>query len=489
MNINPSFEEFQELSKKGNVVPVYCKILADLETPISAYLKISANEDYSFLLESVAGEDKFARYTFLGTNPYIKIKSENDIITYYKNNETTEIKLEEGKTPLDYLKDLMKDYKPVKIHGVPNFTGGAVGYMGYDIVRYFEKLPEKNKKTIDVPEMFFMLTDTIIVFDRFKQELLIICNVFTENGENLKEKYEEAKNKIRKLYEKLNKSEVNFIIDKNVSDFEIKSNFEKEKFYEAVEKAKEYIKAGDIFQVVLSQRFYTDYKDNAFDVYRRLRSINPSPYMFYLDFKDFKIAGASPEILVKLEDGEITLRPIAGTRKRGKTIEEDMELEKELLSDVKEIAEHVMLVDLGRNDVGRVAEYGTVKVTEKMVVERYSHVMHIVSSVQGKIKEGKDGFDLLKSVFPAGTLSGSPKIRAMEIIEELEPDRRGIYGGAIGYFGFDKNLDSCITIRTVVLKDGKAYMQAGAGLVYDSIPENEYKETENKIAAVIKALK
>lgn len=489
MKILPSYNEVKKLSKKGNVLPIYTEILADMETPISAYLKIAQNEDYSFLLESVSGENKFARYTFLGSNPYIKVKAKDDKITFYKNGEIEEFDIEEGKDPLSYVKQLMQDYLPVKLEGLPNFVGGAVGYMGYDIVKYFENIEDTNKNVVDVPDLFFMLTDTIIVFDRFKQKLLIVCNLFLDENDNLEKVYENGKKKIKKLYDKLQGNIKRNYLEDSKKEYEIKSNFKKEEFCESVEKAVEYIKKGDIFQVVLSQRFYTDYEGDSFEVYRKLRSINPSPYMFYLDFKEFQIVGASPEILVKLEGDKITLRPIAGTRKRGKTVEEDIALEQELLNDEKELAEHVMLIDLGRNDVGKISKYGTVKVTEKMVIEKYSHVMHIVSSVQGTIKDNKDGFDLLRSTFPAGTLSGAPKIRAMEIIEELENDKRGIYGGAIGYFSFNGDLDSCITIRTLLMKDKKAYMQAGAGIVYDSVPKKEYQETENKIAAVIKALK
>ncbi|BDU50395.1 anthranilate synthase component I [Haliovirga abyssi] len=489
MRIYPDYNEIEKASKQGNVIQIYTKILADVETPISAYLKLAKDEEYSFLLESISGEDKFARYTFLGVNPSIKISATDDNVEIIEHEKTTEFKLKTGENPLDYLKNIMSKYKMVKNEKLPSFVGGAVGYFGYDTVKYFEKIEKKNRAEINVPDMYFMITDTILAFDRFKQELLIICNMFIEEDRDLKSIYDESVEKIKNIYEKLtNEVKLNFQISEVKEEIKISSNFKKEEFYKAVESSKEYIKSGDIFQVVLSQRFMAEYKHNPFDVYRRLRSINPSPYMFYLNFKDFKIAGASPEILVKLEGDTITLRPIAGTRKRGKDVEEDIALEKELLSDEKEIAEHIMLVDLGRNDVGKISKYGTVKVTEKMVIERYSHVMHIVSSVQGKIEEDKDGFDLLQAVFPAGTLTGAPKIRAMEIIEDLEPVKREIYGGAIGYFSFNGDLDSCITIRTMVFKDNKAFMQAGAGIVYDSIPENEYKETENKIAPVIRAL-
>ena len=489
MNIYPTYEEFKKMSEKGNVIPVYTKLLADVETPITAFMKIAKDEEYSFLLESVAGEDKFSRYTFLGADPYMKIKSQNGKIYTEKSGKVEEKEIESGKDPLDYLKEIMDSYNPVNVEGLPPFFGGAVGYFAYDIVRYFEELPNENPDVLDVPDMYYIFTDTIVVFDRFKQELLIICNVMKDEVEDLEVAYREAVSKIEKFYNKLKEKLEDPYIKIVDKEYKIESNFTESEFSESVVKAKEYIKSGDIFQVVLSQRFFTDYTGDTFDAYRKLRSINPSPYMFYLDFKEFQIAGASPEIQVKLEDGMITLRPIAGTRKRGKTREEDLALEKELLADEKEVAEHVTLIDLGRNDVGRMSEYGSVKLSERMIIERYSHVMHIVSSVQGKLKADKDGYDLIRATFPAGTLSGAPKIRAMEIIEELEPDRRGVYGGAVSYFSFNGDLDSCITIRTILFKDGKAYMQAGAGIVYDSVPKNEFKETENKIAAVIKALK
>ena len=487
MKISHNLEDVKELSKVGNVIPIYTKILADVETPISAYLKIAENEDYSFILESVSGEDKFARYTFIGCDPYLRISAKNNYVTINKKDEIDEFKLED-KTPLYYLEEIMKNYKPVNIEELPNFIGGAVGYFGYDMVRHFEKIPDDNLDIVDVPEMYYMLTDKIIAFDRFKQELILIVNIILEENDDVEQKYKQGVKDLENLYKKINKKFENLYLEDSDKEYSIKSNFENSSFCNSVDKAKEYIKSGDIFQVVLSQRFYTDYNDDPFNAYRRLRSINPSPYMFYIDFKDFKVAGASPEILVRVEKDNVILKPIAGTRKRGKTIAEDMKLEKELLEDEKEIAEHVMLIDLGRNDVGRVSEYGTVKLTEKMIVEKYSHVMHIVSSVEGKLEKDKTGFDALKAVFPAGTLTGAPKIRAMEIIEELEPEKRGIYGGAIGYFSFNGDLDSCITIRSIVFKDDKAYMQAGAGIVYDSVPEREFEETENKIAAVIRAL-
>jgi len=376
--------------------------------------------------------------------------------------------------------------------GLPRFSGGLVGYMGYDMVRFFEKLPDTNKPGLDLPDMFFMLADTMLIFDSLKQKIKIVSNVHVD-GKGTTKAYKEAVEKIDAITEKLRsskiKSQKSKVKIKNSKDKGFKSSFKtKEAFENAVSKSKEYIAAGDIFQVVLSQRFERRSNIEPFDIYRALRVINPSPYMYFINTGDVKIAGSSPEILVRLEDKKIVLRPIAGTRKRGDTEEEDKALEEELKKDPKEIAEHIMLVDLGRNDVGRVAETGSVNVTELLAVERYSHVMHMVSNVEGKLAKNLDAFDVLRASFPAGTVSGAPKVRAMEIIEEFEPTKRGPYAGAVGYFSYSGNMDTCITIRTLIIKDNKIYVQAGAGIVADSVPEREFTETVNKAKGMMKAV-
>ncbi|MBA7544699.1 Anthranilate synthase component 1 [subsurface metagenome] len=377
----------------------------------------------------------------------------------------------------------------VEVPGLPRFSGGAVGYLSYDLVRFFEKLPEFNSDDLKLPDVYLIFSDTLVVFDHLKHKIKIISNAYV-NGEDLVKSYQRAMAKIDKIIAKL-KSPLNLSSQSSFSKkrkVSFSSNLSKSSFVKKVKKAKEYIKAGDIIQVVISQRFQTEIRTEPFNLYRALRSINPSPYMYYLKFKDLKLIGSSPEILVRLEGGRVTVRPIAGTRPRGKDEKEDRFLEKELLSDEKEKVEHIMLVDLGRNDIGKVCRYGSVKVNELMKVERYSHVMHLVSNVNGKVKKDKDQFDVLRSSFPAGTVTGAPKVRAMEIIEELEPIRRGPYAGAVGYFSFSGNLDACITIRTLVIKNNVAYLQAGAGIVADSIPEKEYEETKNKAKALMEAI-
>ncbi|MFC1517299.1 anthranilate synthase component I [Candidatus Margulisiibacteriota bacterium] len=463
----PSEKDFIQLAKQGNLIPVYKEIVADLETPVSAYLKIETAD--SFLLESVEQGENIARWSFIGSKPFLKFKAKKD--------------------PYLELKKLMQKYKPVTYGGLPPFHGGAVGYFSYDSVRCIENIPCKNKDDLKFPLAQFLLTDTVLVFDHVKHKILVISNALIKNDP--KKAYAKAKKKIDNLIQKLKRPlpakkilETTGTIDSK----KISSNFEPEGFHNIVRKAKEYIKAGDIFQVVLSQRFEKEYKGDPFKIYRQLRSINPSPYMFYLKFGKTRVIGSSPEILVRLEGRKATVRPIAGTRRRGRTPPEDLALEKDLLSDKKELAEHIMLVDLGRNDLGRVCYPGSVKTNELKSIERYSHVMHIVSNVEGRLLDYKDGFDLLKATFPAGTVSGAPKIRAMEIIDELEPARRGLYAGSVGYFDFSGNLDSCITIRTIIVKDNRAYVQSGAGIVADSDPRREYEETINKAMAMLKCL-
>ena len=486
--MNLTLDRFVELSEKYNVIPIYTEIIADFDTPVGVFLKLD-KKPY-FLLESVVGGEKWGRYSIIGIEPIATI-------SYYKNQITIEGK---GKketftnvNPFNFLKDFFYKFKPYMDPELPRFFGGMVGYISYDTVKVFEKVPDTCKDSMNVNQIFLMIPETLLIFDNLKQSIKIIFNAFIDgNKEKIFKKAQKTIDKIIKAF-KSHKDErfrKYFLVPKNSEDvfYDFKSNFTKNQFIRAVKKAKEYVIAGDVVQVVISQRFETDTNCHPFDIYRALRIINPSPYMFYIDTGDIFLVGSSPEILVRLEENKITLRPIAGTRRRGKTEEEDIALEQDLLSDEKEKAEHIMLVDLGRNDLGRVAEIGTVSVTELMTVERYSHVMHIVSNIEGKLRKGLDMFDVFMSCFPAGTVTGAPKVRAMQIIEELEPTCRGPYAGAVGYFGFGGNMDMCIGIRMLSIKDGKVYVQAGAGIVADSVPENEYQETINKALAMLKAV-
>ncbi len=489
---NLDLKEFLKLSKKGNLIPVYMEVNADLDTPVSAFLKMK-HGDYSFLLESVEGQEKIARYSFLGTNPGLIFKSKGRRIEIVDVPAKTARDFVADGTPLDEIKKIMRDFRSVPMPGLPLFYGGLVGYIGYDTVRFFERLPQKNRDTLNIPDIVLMLTDTILIFDRLNHTLKIVSNVVLPKGAGIsrkKELYEKALKKIESIYADFSRFAVHQDSIRRNSRLAISSNFSRKQFMAMVRKGKEYIKKGDIIQVVLSQRFKVKTAKDPFEVYRSLRSLNPSPYMYYLKLKDFFIVGSSPEILVRCENGLVQTRPIAGTRRRGKDAKEDIRLEKELLADEKEKAEHLMLVDLGRNDLGRVSKTGTVKVDDFMRVERYSHVMHMVSSVSGILdKKRFDIYDVLKAAFPAGTVSGSPKIRAMEIIDELENLKRCLYAGAVGYFSFSHNLDTCIAIRTVVLKDGFAYAQAGGGIVADSVPEKEYQESVNKAKAMMEAIR
>lgn len=482
----PSFEEFSKKAEEGNLIPVYRDILADMETPVSAFQKINSGK-HSFLLESVEGGEKWARYSFLGFNPSIIFRSKGNTVEIIRGQKTEEWK--NVKSPLDKLRDLMREYKPVKMDALPRFFGGAVGYLSYDMVRFFEELPDNTTDDLNIYDSFFVITDTILIFDNLKQTIKVVSNVYLNEGASLESLYREATRKIDSIASKLKEPLMRKSMPvTNQPSLNITSNLSKEEFENKVVKAKEHIVAGDIIQVVLSQRFQTQADIDPMNIYRSLRIINPSPYMFYLKFDDLTVVGSSPEVMVRVEDNRIALRPIAGTRPRGKSPEEDQEFEKDLLQDPKEIAEHIMLVDLGRNDVGRVAKTATVNVNELMVIEKYSHVMHIVSNVQGVLDDDKDTFDVLKACFPAGTVSGAPKVRAMEIIEDLEPTRRGPYAGAVGYFSFSANMDFCITIRTVIIKDRTIYIQVGAGIVADSEPDKEWSETVNKAKAMMKAL-
>jgi len=492
----PSLKEFLKLTRKGNVIPVYKEINADLDTPVSSFLKIK-KDDYAFLLESVEGREKIARYSFLGSNPSLVFKSKGKniqlIYTHRKSNRRFVTKT----TPLDEIKKIMQDFKSVTVKGLPRFYGGLVGFIGYDTVRFFERIPDKNPDDLRLPDSVFILTDTILIFDHVNHTIKIVTNIILPKEKERLSKigkkriYRAAIKKIESIQRDFNKP----IIERKEKDkrrtlkVNILSNFKKSAFQNIVRKAKSYIKRGDIIQVVLSQRFKVKIKKNPFDIYRALRSLNPSPYMYFLKLKDLTLIGSSPEMLVRCEEGLLQMRPIAGTRPRANTEEGDERLKNELLNDKKEKAEHLMLVDLGRNDLGRVCQTGSVRVNEFMSIEKYSHVMHLVSEVRGRLDHKRyDVYDVLRATFPAGTVSGSPKIRAMEIIDELENLRRGPYAGCVGYFSFSHNMDTCITIRTIIIKGDSAYIQAGAGIVADSVPEKEYLESVNKARALIEAI-
>jgi anthranilate synthase component I len=484
--IRPTLEEFREKAKKGNLIPVVREILADRETPVSAFEKIDDGRN-SFLLESMEGGEKWARYSFLGSKPSLIVRTFGRKAELIRDNKAE--KLSFTRDPLETIKSILAQYAPVPDPTLPRFFGGAVGFMGYDVVRFFEELPRKDKPGLDTPDMFFMITDTLVIFDNVTHMIKVVSNAHVK-GRDAEAAYREAVKKINALVRKLKaggKAQGARSRGKN-TNHSLSSNFTQLQYEQAVLKAKEYIRAGDIFQVVPSQRFQTRISVEPFEIYRALRLINPSPYMYFLRCGDTTVVGASPEVMVRLEGEKIDLRPIAGTRRRGTNEEEDKALAAELLADPKERAEHIMLVDLGRNDVGRVSEPGSVNVSELMVIERYSHVMHIVSNVRGKLSGKKDAYDVVRACFPAGTVSGAPKIRAMEIIDELEPDLRGPYAGAVGYFGFSGNMDTCITIRTLVIRKDTAYIQAGGGVVADSDPTAEYQETVNKAKAMMRAV-
>ena len=484
----PSFEEFRKKAETGNLIPVFREILADMETPVSAFRKIDSG-GYAFLLESVEGGEKWARYSFLGSNPSLVFKSRGGSAEVISGQGVEHLPIRTD--PLDLLRAILRDFRPAAVEGLPRFYGGMVGFLSYDAVRFFERLPSFAKDDLDLPDALFLLTDTLLIFDNVTHKIKVVSNAFVPDPSErkIREVYDEAKGKIEAIVAALRRP-LGAPITPKLDDPTNRGlkDFTKEEFLKAVEACKEYVRAGDVVQVVISQRFQAKVSADPFDIYRALRVVNPSPYMYYLRLGDLKIVGSSPEVLVRLEGERIDLRPIAGTRPRGRDEGEDKAFERELLSDPKERAEHIMLVDLGRNDVGRVAKVGSVQVNELMVVERYSHVMHIVSNVQGTLAEGRDAFDVLRACFPAGTVTGAPKIRAMEIIEELEPIRRGPYAGAVGYFSFSGNMDTCITIRTILLKDGIAFVQAGAGIVADSDPPREWEETLNKAKGMFKAI-
>ncbi|HTY21179.1 MAG TPA: anthranilate synthase component I [Geobacteraceae bacterium] len=481
----PDLSGFVSLAAQGNLIPVYREVMADMDTPVSAFRKIDDGR-YSFLLESIEGGEKWARYTFLGSTPSEVIRSRGNTVEILSSDGSCNSKGVDD--PLGFVKEYLNRYRPVEMAGLPRFFGGAVGYLGYDMVRYFESLQTDKPALIGAFDAYLIITDTIVIFDNVRQKIKVVSNAFLDGETNPEDAYKSATEKIEAIIKKL-KAPMPRVTDSPIANkVRFVSNMERKEFESAVNKAKEYVKAGDIIQVVLSQRFSGELTVDPFDIYRVLRTLNPSPYMFFLRLEDTLVVGASPEVMVRKEGSRAELRPIAGTRPRGATDEEDRRLAEELLSDPKERAEHVMLVDLGRNDLGRVCRIGSVRVTELMVVERYSHVMHIVSNVQGELDEGKDAFDVVRATFPAGTLSGAPKVRAMEIIDEIEPARREIYGGAVGYFSFSGNMDMAIAIRTLVIKDGKIHLQAGAGIVADSNPSAEFQETVNKAMAVVRAI-
>ncbi|MGD0812898.1 MAG: anthranilate synthase component I [Verrucomicrobiota bacterium] len=496
----PTQTEFLKLAAQGNLIPVTRRILADLETPLSAYRKIRGQGE-SFLFESVEGGEHIGRYSFVGCNPRAVIRQQDRRVDVIENGKiTAQFTVQAGppaagaktvRDGLEALEKVMRRFKTVALPGLPRFTGGAIGFIGYEFIHDIEPVvPRPARDDLKTPVMYFLIADELLIFDRVAQTITLLVNAVLEEGSDPNEAYEDAVGEIERLVSLLEQPSTHLPVDlvNDVPDVPFSSNVPKEVFLENVVRAKKYITAGDIIQVVGSQRFSTEVKAAPLDIYRAARSINPSPYMFLLELEGFALVGASPEIHVRCEDRQVEIRPIAGTRRRGQTPEEDEALQKELLADPKERAEHVMLVDLARNDLGRVCDFGSVQVKDLMTVERYSHVMHIVSQVEGRLSEQRTPYDLMRATFPAGTLSGAPKIRAMQIIAELEQTARGPYGGCVGYFSFNGNLDCCITIRTALIKDGMAYVQAGGGWVNDSTPEAEFQETVNKSKAMLKAV-
>jgi anthranilate synthase component 1 len=486
--VTPSLDEFLKLSKRDNVIPVFGEFVGDCETPISAFKKFK-DRPYSFLFESTEKNDVSGRFSFVGFDPRLVIESYGREIRIVRNG--IEERFSTTTDALDEVCKLMARYRFAARPELPTFAGGAVGFLGYEAIRYFEpKVPTAREDDLQLPEMLFMLTGNVLIFDHRLRSLKIVVNAFLDGGSPEKA-YARASESVESIMQQLAEPVDLPLVPIAVNEKQAppRSNFRREEFERAVEQAKEYIRAGDVFQVVLSQRFESPFKGEPLDFYRCLRFINPSPYMFCLKFgNDFVLVGSSPEMHVRLVGSTVEIRPIAGTRARGVTPAQDEANAAELLADPKERAEHIMLVDLARNDVGRVAEFGTVRLTEFMEIERYSHVMHIVSNVTGHLRSGCSAFDVLRATFPAGTVSGAPKIRAMQIISELENARRGCYAGAIGYIGFDGNIDSCIALRCAVLKNAQAYFQAGAGIVADSEPGREYEETVSKARAMMKAL-
>ncbi|HZG57456.1 anthranilate synthase component I [Paenibacillus sp.] len=493
----PTRESFGRYAREYNLIPVTRTLLADTETPIRVFQQF-CEDPHAFLLESVEGGAKWARYSFIGTDPFLVVRGKSGTLEIERSGNVERV----SEQPIDFLRGLLNSYRSPQYENFPRFMGGAVGFFGYDLLRYYEKkLPPHKVDDLKMNDVQFMFCDQLIVFDHLKQHMVVVANAHVPEGAGEREldaAYADAEARIDRAVARLHGgggSAANAFSPRSphgpvaIGPDDYTSNLSKEAFMGNVRKAKEYIRAGDIFQVVLSQRFEMETDVSPLHVYRVLRTMNPSPYMYYLKMGEERIVGTSPELLVRVEGGKVQTRPIAGTRPRGKTPEEDARLERELLADEKELAEHLMLVDLGRNDIGRVSVPGTVHVDAYMEVERYSHVMHIVSNVSGTMREDKDFYDAFLSCMPAGTVSGAPKLRAMEIIAELEQEARGAYAGAIGYLGFSGNLDTCITIRTIIFRGGKAYVQAGAGIVWDSVPEKEYEETVNKAKGMLTAIK
>ncbi len=482
-----SFDQFRQYAKEGNLVPLYREILADYETPVSAFAKIDHGPS-AYLLESIEGGEKWARYSFLGSgSPIVVYEDRGDLLVV---QGTRKKRIPSRGNPLERLREMMESYRPVTMPDLPPFVGGAVGYLSYDMVRTFEDLAARQKDPLNLPDFAFLLTDTLLIFDNVSQKIKVVANahVTAKGARGIKAAYRSATERIERTITRLKRPLRRTRLHRRRKPVVFTANMSKADFEKMVMRTKEYIRAGDIVQAVLSQRWEANVQAPSLQLYRALRVVNPSPYMYYLRIAGVELVGSSPETLVRCEDGVISVRPIAGTRRRGVNPDEDQQMEQRLLADEKERAEHVMLVDLGRNDVGRVAKPGSVTVDSLMHVERYSHVMHIVSNVTGQLDESKTSYDVLRACFPAGTVSGAPKIRAMEIIDELEPTRRGPYAGAVGYFSFSGNMDMCINIRTVVVNNHQAFIQAGAGIVADSNPEHEYEETCNKAKAMMKAV-
>ena len=471
--MQPSLEEVKKLQSQGNVIPVYKSVIADFLTPVSAFLKLEKDRSHAFLLESIEGGERIARYSFLGGDPFQVLR--------YRNGQPAHF--------IENVRETMDRFKSVKIPNLPPFTGGAVGYFGYDMVRTIEEIPQSGVDDLGVDDAVLMFYKTILAFDHLRHQIHIISNIIVDDShDSIEIQYQKAVEEIQAIETLLRAPLEMTPVTRNDRDVTVRSNFEKKDYLDAVAKSKEYIAAGDIFQVVVSQRFEVDLPTSPFEIYRALRIVNPSPYMYFLKMPETTIVGSSPEMLVRVRDREIEYRPIAGTLPRGASNAEDEANAVRLRNDEKERAEHIMLVDLGRNDLGRVSQYGTVKVEDLMFIERYSHVMHLVSSLRGELRDGLDRWDTLMACFPAGTVSGAPKVRAMEIIDELEPTKRGVYAGSVMYVDFSNNLDSCIAIRTLVVRGNKGYIQAGGGIVADSVLENEYTETVNKSRALIRAI-
>jgi anthranilate synthase component I len=487
----PAFEDFLRYARQAPCVPVYRQLTGDGLTPVSAFLKVERTAP-SFLFESVIGGEKVGRFSFLGTEPFLRFEARGNDVVVTPGHDSSQATRSTSADPFGDLEALIQRHRAVHLPGLPRFAGGAVGYAGYDAVRYSEHLPACPPDDRGLPDLSFSLYDRMVIFDHIRKTVLVVAHAHVGPGIDLKAAYETASARVDELVSRLAAPGPDLGLDDIDTDgparLAPKSNFTREAYEQVVRHCQEYIKAGDIFQVVPSQRFQVETTAEPFNIYRVLRVVNPSPFLFYLSFADFNLIGSSPEILVRVEDGLVTIRPLAGTRRRGKDEAEDRALADELLADPKERAEHIMLVDLGRNDVGRVSDFATVQLTDVMKVERYSHVMHITSNVNGRLSAGKSAFDALRAGLPAGTVSGAPKVRAMQIIDEVEPQKRGPYGGAVGYIDFTGNMDTCIALRTLVLQGRTAYIQAGGGVVYDSVPSEEYEETVNKARGLLKAI-